>query len=76
MMAVTAMFPWAFWRSLIRITRFNSVGWGSVLVQVTVDSARDIKDVNLLHGVATFNSLAREALKKWRFRAATLRGKP
>ena len=54
----------------------NSVGWGSVLVQVTVDSAGDIKDVNLLHGVATFNSFAREALKKWRFRAATLRGKP
>jgi TonB family protein len=54
----------------------NSVGWGSVLVQVTVDSAGDVKDVNLLHGAATFNSFAREALKKWRFRAATLRGKP
>lgn len=54
----------------------NSVGWGSVLVQVTVDSAGDVKDVNLLHGVAIFNSFAREALKKWRFRAATLRGKP
>jgi hypothetical protein len=54
----------------------NSVVWGSVLVQATVDSAADVKDVNLLHGMANFNSFAREALKRWRFRAGTLRGRP
>jgi len=54
----------------------NSVAWGSVLFQVTVDSAGDIKHLDLLHGMANFNSFAQEALKKWRFRAATLRGKP
>jgi TonB family protein len=54
----------------------NSVVWGSVLVQATVDSAGDVKDVNLLHGMANFNSFAREALKRWRFRAGTLRGRP
>ncbi len=54
----------------------NSVIWGSVLVQATVDGAGDVKDVNLLHGMANFNSFAQEALKKWRFRGGTLRGKP
>jgi TonB family protein len=54
----------------------NSVVWGSVLVQATVDSAGEVKDVKLLHGMANFNSFAQEAVKKWRFRAGTLRGKP
>jgi len=54
----------------------NSVGWGSVLVRATVDSAGEIKDVNVLHGMPNFNSFAQEALKKWRFRAGTLRGEP
>jgi TonB family protein len=54
----------------------NSVVWGSVLVQATVDSAGEVKDVKLLHGMANFNSFAQEALKKWRFRPGTLRGKP
>lgn len=54
----------------------NSVAWGSVLLQATVDSAGDVKDVNVLHGMVNFNSFAHEALEKWRFRAGTLRGKP
>jgi len=54
----------------------NSVAWGSVVFQVTVDSVGDVKDVNLLHGMTGFNNFALDALKKWRFRAATLRGKP
>ena len=54
----------------------NSVVWGSVLVQATVDTAGEVKDIKLLHGMAPFNSFAQEALKKWRFRAGTLRGKP
>jgi TonB family protein len=53
----------------------NSVVWGSVLVQATVDSAGDVKDVKLLHAMANFNSFAQEALKKWRFRAGSLRGR-
>ena len=54
----------------------NSVAWGSVVVQVTIDSAGEVKDVNVLHGKAGFNDFALDTLKKWRFRAATLRGKP
>jgi TonB family protein len=54
----------------------NSVVWGSVLLQATVDSSGDVKNVNVLHGMANFNSFAQGALKIWRFRAATLRGRP
>jgi len=54
----------------------KSVAWGSVVVQVTIDSAGEVKDVNVLHGMAGFNDFALDTLKKWRFRAATLRGKP
>lgn len=54
----------------------NSVAWGSVVVQVIVDSSGEVRDTNLLHGMAGFNEFALDALKKWRFRAATLRGKP
>jgi TonB family protein len=54
----------------------NSVAWGSVVLQLTVDNKGDVKDVNLLHGMAVFNNFALDALKKWHFRAATLRGKP
>jgi len=54
----------------------NSVVWGSVVLQVTVDSAGGVKDVGVLHGMVTFNRFAQEALKNWRFRAATLHGRP
>jgi len=54
----------------------NSVIWGSVLLQATVDSAGDVKSVNVLHGMANFNRFAKGALKNWRFRAATLHGRP
>jgi hypothetical protein len=54
----------------------DSVVWGSVLFQATVDGAGEVEDVKLLHGMANFNTFAQEALKKWRFRAGTLRGKP
>jgi hypothetical protein len=54
----------------------NSVVWGSVLLQATLDSAGDVKNVNVLHGMANFNSFALGALKNWRLRAAALRGRP
>jgi TonB family protein len=54
----------------------NSVAWGSVVLQVTVSSAGDVKDVTLLHGMAGFNDFALQALKRWRFRAATFQGNP
>jgi TonB family protein len=52
----------------------NSVASGSVLLQATVDSAGDVKNVSVLRGMASFNRFAQEALKNWRFRAATVHG--
>jgi TonB family protein len=54
----------------------NSVTSGSVVVQVTVDGSGDVKDVEFLHGMQTFNNFASAALKQWRFQAATFNGKP
>jgi len=54
----------------------NSVVSGSVVVQVTVDGAGDVKDVEFLHGMQNFNNFVSDALKHWRFQAATFNGKP
>jgi TonB family protein len=54
----------------------NSIAWGSVVVQLTVDDSGDVKAVEFLHGMPGFNNLASDALKKWRFQAATFNGKP
>ena len=54
----------------------NSVAWGSVVLQVTVNTAGDVGDVTFLHKMPGFDSLVLDALKKWRFRAAHFRAKP
>jgi TonB family protein len=54
----------------------NSVAWGSVVVQLTVDDSGAVKDVDFLHRMEGFNSLVSDALKEWRFQAATFNGKP
>jgi TonB family protein len=53
----------------------NSVASGSVVVQLTVDSSGEVKGVDFLHRMEGFNSFVSEALKKWRFQAATFNGK-
>jgi TonB family protein len=54
----------------------NGVAWGSVVVQLTVDSSGDVRDVDFLHKMAGFDSLVADALKKWKFQAATFNGNP
>jgi len=54
----------------------NSVAWGSVVVQVTVNPEGRIEKSEVLHGTAPFKDLVLEALDKWRFRAANLGGRP
>jgi TonB family protein len=54
----------------------NSVAWGSVVVQVTVDSSGRITYIDFLHRMNGFDNLAVDALKTWRFRSAKLGGKP
>jgi TonB family protein len=54
----------------------NSAASGSVVVQLTVDESGEVKNVDFLHGMANFNNLVSDALKKWRFQAATFKGTP
>jgi hypothetical protein len=54
----------------------NSVAWGSVVVQLTVNDSGAVKDVDFLHRMDGFSSLVSDTLKKWRFQAATFNGKP
>jgi TonB family protein len=54
----------------------NSVVWGSVVLQATVDSAGNVRSVKTLHDMANFDRFAQGALKNWRFRAAMLHGRP
>lgn len=54
----------------------NSVAWGSVVIEVTVDGSGAVKGVEFLHRMGVFDPFALEALKKWRFRAATFNGRP
>lgn len=54
----------------------NSVASGSVVLQATVDGEGNVKTVDVLHGMAGFNRFAQAALKNWRFRPATLHGRP
>lgn len=54
----------------------NSVSWGSVVVQLTIDEEGNIAKTAFLHSMGGFNDLVSEALKKWRFQTATFDGKP
>lgn len=54
----------------------NSVAWGSVIVQVSLDKSGAAKNANVLRAQAPFTTFALESLKKWSFRAARLHGKP
>jgi TonB family protein len=53
----------------------NSVASGSVVLQATVDDTGNVKNVDVLHGMANFNRFARGALKNWQFQGATAGGK-
>jgi TonB family protein len=52
----------------------NSLSWGSVVVQLTVDGSGMITGVDFLHGMDGFNNLVSKALKAWRFQPATFNG--
>ena len=41
-----------------------------------MDESGDLKNVEFFHEMAGFNRLASDAVKKWRFQAATYKGKP
>ena len=54
----------------------NSVTAGSVIIQVTVGPAGNVEATEVLRAMGPFTALAIDALGKWEFQAATLRGRP
>jgi TonB family protein len=51
-----------------------STAWGSVIVQLTVDGSGDVTDVKFPHKMSGFDTLVRQAVKKWRFQPASIKG--
>jgi len=54
----------------------NTVAGGTVVLKVTVSASGEIKDVLVLQQAAGFTQQALEAVRKWKFKPATLDGKP
>ena len=54
----------------------NSIGQGTVMLEVTVGADGEVEDVKVLRDVPSLTVEAQRAAKKWRFRPATLNGKP
>jgi outer membrane biosynthesis protein TonB len=54
----------------------NSVAWGSVIVQVSLDKTGAMKKAEVLRGQEPFTAFALESLKKWSFQTANLHDKP
>ena len=54
----------------------NAIGWGSVIIQVMLNDAGEIDSTQVLRTQEPFTKFGLETLKRWRFRPATLHGKP
>jgi periplasmic protein TonB len=54
----------------------NTVAGGTVVLTVTVSPSGEIEDVQVLQGAKGFTQQAKEAIRKWKFKPASLDGKP
>lgn len=54
----------------------NSVAAGTVVFEVTLSATGEIESIRRVRQVASLTEVAERALKQWRFRPATLDGKP
>jgi protein TonB len=54
----------------------NSVAAGTVIFEVTLGSSGAIEEIRKLRDVPSLSEAAERSLKQWKFRAATLDGKP
>ena len=54
----------------------NSVAFGTVVLEVHLDASGEIRSVRVARDIASLTQPALEAIKHWRFKAATLDGKP
>jgi|SRR3989304_5276536 len=54
----------------------KSIAEGTVVLQVTVKTAGEAEEVKVLRGVPSLTEEALRSIKKWKFTAAKLDGKP
>jgi len=54
----------------------NAVAGGTVVLEVTVSASGEIKDVRVLRESSGFTQQAIETVRKWKFKPASLEGKP
>lgn len=54
----------------------NTVAGGTVVLKVTISPAGGIQDVEVLRPASGFTQQAIEAVRKWKFQAARLDGRP
>jgi TonB family protein len=54
----------------------RAVNWGTVVVEVTVGVSGEVETVKVVRDFPGFTESALSAVKKWKFKPATLDGKP
>ena len=54
----------------------NSVAFGTVVLEVHLDASGEIRSVRVARAIASLTQPALAAIKHWRFKPATLGGKP
>jgi TonB family protein len=54
----------------------TSIAEGTVILEVTVDESGKIGAVKVIHGIASLTEDAEQTVRNWKFKPATLDGKP
>ena len=62
--------------SVAPVDPVTAISPGTVVVSVNLDAAGEIENVKVIKSSPPFDSAALAAIKKWRFKPATLDGKP
>jgi protein TonB len=55
---------------------YNSIAQGSVILQLSIGATGELDGVQVLRDVPSLTVEAEKAVKKWRFKPATLDGRP
>jgi TonB family protein len=54
----------------------QSVAWGTVVLEVSLDNGGKITDVRVVRGIPSLTESAEQAVQGWKFQPARLNGKP
>jgi TonB family protein len=54
----------------------TSIAWGTVVLQVTVERDGSVAEVRVLRDIKSLTPEAEKAVRRWKFRPATLDGQP